>query len=52
MAILEREGVQRPPPKASPFRCPPPAEPSVAVQPLVNISADAGQEKSSDGSTE
>jgi hypothetical protein len=25
MAILEREGVQRPPPVVPPFRCPPPA---------------------------
>jgi TolB-like protein len=52
MAVLEREGVRRPPPVEPPFKCPPPKQPSVAVLPFVNMSANAEQEYFSDGITE
>ena len=52
MAVLEREGVERPPPTVPPFRCPPPAQPSVAVLPFANMSADPDNEYFSEGVAE
>ena len=54
MAVLEREGIERPPPLKIPFACPPPAasEKSVAVLPFLSLSSGADDEYFADGLTE
>jgi len=52
MAVLEREGVQRPPPVEPPFRCPPAAQASVAVLPFVAMSSGEDDGYFADGLTE
>ena len=44
MAVLEREGVNRPPAVDIPFKCPPPEQTSIAVLPFVNMSTDVENE--------
>jgi TolB-like protein len=54
MAVLEREGIDRPAPVKIPFACPPPAasDKSVAVLPFLPLSAGADDEYFADGLTE
>ncbi len=52
MAILNREGVNRPPPVRPPFACPPPDKTSIAVLAFENMSPDAENEYFADGISE
>jgi TolB-like protein/Tfp pilus assembly protein PilF len=51
-AVMDREGIDRPPPVTPPFACPPPERTSVAVLAFENMSPDPENEYFADGISE